>query len=81
MPTWHAGVVTIRERLALRVGRDSQARAAAQLGVDQATVSRWLTGKRVPTDEHVPVLAAYLGWAPSTVARKLYEARTSRNGD
>jgi transcriptional regulator with XRE-family HTH domain len=75
--------VTLAELLARR--RDklglSDDQAAEQLGVVQATFSRWRSGRVVPDDDRVPVLAAWLQLDQNDVALALSAGRRNRPAD
>lgn len=46
----------------------SQYRLAGEVGVGQATVSRWISGERVPRPRYIPDMARVLGLPPDEVA-------------
>lgn len=56
----------------------SQTVAAAELGVAQSVVSRWLRGDNTPGDEQVPQLVKFLGVGKQQVLAALHEQRVNR---
>jgi transcriptional regulator with XRE-family HTH domain len=57
----------------------SQRKIAAEIGVPQPAVSRWLRGVVIPTDRHLEALAASLGMAPDALLLELRRRRRERN--
>jgi len=56
------GADHLREALASR--KLTQHKIAADLGVSKATISRWLSGERVPDRQHMAALRTLLNIAP-----------------
>ncbi len=60
----------------------SQVVAAAQIGIDPATLLSWEQGKRLPSERFYPAIIQYLGvepWPePSTLAERLRGERLRR---
>jgi transcriptional regulator with XRE-family HTH domain len=64
--------VALRDALAGRPQID----VAAEMGVSQSRLSRWLQGEP-PADDKVPTLARYLKVSESDVLHMIYRARTT----
>lgn len=71
--------MTIAEVLAdrLTVGGLTQQDAAERIGVRQSAVSRWLSGKDAPKDEHVPALVKFTGLRKAQVLEAIHEQRVA----
>lgn len=59
------------------LGISTQAEAAAQIGVTQSSVSRWLGGA-LPRDDELSKVAEWLDVGEDDLARSLYASRTTR---
>lgn len=69
--------MTISEVLAdcIEVAGMTQDQAAAELGVKQSVVSRWVNGKDSPSDKHIPAIVKFTGLTEARVLDSIYRQR------